>query len=99
MRLVQIVRIPIDGVATFQRYESAVLPLLPAYGASLDQRLRNADGTVELHVMTFPSAQALDAYRADPERGRHLHLLEESRAVSELLEVTVVTESEPDARP
>ena len=40
--------------------------------------------------MTFPSAVALDSYRADPVRVQHLHLLEESGAVSELLEVTDV---------
>lgn len=90
MLLVQIVRIPAATIETFQIYESFVLPLLPKYGATLDRRLRTGDGTIEIHVMTFPSAEALDAYRTAPVRVQHLHLLEGSGAVSELVEVTDV---------
>ncbi len=90
MLLAQIVRIPVEGVATFQEYESLVLPLLRQYEATLDRRLRDDGGTIEIHVVTFPSAEALAAYRADPVRVKHLHLLEDSGAVSELFEATEV---------
>ena len=91
MLWVQIVRIPADGVADLQLYESRVLPLLPKYGGHLERRLRSADGCFELHVVSFPSAHDLDRYRADPERQAHLPLLERSGAKTELIEVTDIT--------
>ena len=88
--LVQIVRIPVEGISTFRRYEAAVLPLLPRHGGRFERRLRGEDGRIEVHVVSFPSHQALDAYRSDPERQRLLPLLEESGAETELIEVTEV---------
>jgi hypothetical protein len=90
MILAQIVRIPPAGVEVFQRFESIVLPLMPRYGGRLDRRLRSADGRVELHILSFPSHDALDAYKADPIRVEHLHLLAEAGAVAELLELADV---------
>jgi hypothetical protein len=90
MTLVQIVRIPPDGVAAFQQFESRVLPLLPAYGAAIDRRLRSADGCIEVHVLSFPSQDALDRYRADPARVAALPLLEQSGATSELIDMADV---------
>ncbi len=87
MTLVQIVRIPAEGVGSFQSFESRVLPLLPKYGARLDRRLRSADGQTEVHVMSFPSQEALDRYREDPVRVAALPLLEESGSTSELIEL------------
>jgi hypothetical protein len=88
--LVQIVRIPADGIDAFQLFESRVLPLLAAHGGMLERRMRSADGQIEIHVISFPSAAALDQYRNDPERVRHLPLLEQSGAVAQLVEVTDV---------
>ena len=90
MVLVQIVRIPAEGVDAFQRFESIVLPLMPNHGGGLLRRLRSADGGIEVHVLSFPSQEALDAYRTDPARLEHLPLLKESGAVAELLEMTDV---------
>jgi uncharacterized protein (DUF1330 family) len=84
---VQIVRVPPEGVKTFQRYESLVIPLLARHGGRFERRLRGEEGHVEIHVVTFPSAEALEAYRSDPDRQRHLRLLEESGAETELIEV------------
>ena len=86
--LVQIVRTPDDGIAAFQRYESLVLPLLPKYSGKLERRLRSADGQVEVHIVSFPTRDALDRYRADPVRQQHLPLLESSGAKTELIEVS-----------
>lgn len=83
-----IARVPVEGVAAFARYEAGVLPLLSAYGAALDQRLRTADGTVEIHVVRCPDAAALAAYRADPRRAALAPELSASGAVVELLAVT-----------
>jgi hypothetical protein len=53
--LVFIARMPAEGVADFRAYEDAVLPLLPEYNGRLERRLRNADGTVEIHILSFAS--------------------------------------------
>jgi hypothetical protein len=85
--LCAIVRVPRDGVAAFQRYESPVPPLLPEHGGLLKQRLRVNDGTTEIHLIWFPDQTAFDAYRADPRRAAVAGLFEVSGATMELLEV------------
>ena len=81
---VLLARVPAAGVAAFAAYEEAVLPLLPEHGARLDLRLCAAGGRVELHLLWFPDAQALEAYRADPRRAAAGDLLTASGAVTEL---------------
>jgi uncharacterized protein (DUF1330 family) len=52
-------------------YEDAVLQLLPAHGAHVVQRARTDganDAPLEIHVLTFPSESALDAYMNDAQR-------------------------------
>jgi hypothetical protein len=90
--LVQTIRVPLEGVDAFRRFEAAVLPLLPEHEARLERRLRTSDGRVEIHIVSFPSREALDRYRTDPRRQEHLHLLHESQAAVDLVEVTDVTE-------
>jgi hypothetical protein len=84
---VLIARIPETGLDAFQRYETAVVPLLADHGGRLARRLRSADGAVEVHVIEFASADGLDAYRADPRRAQHADLLATSGAESELLQM------------
>ncbi len=83
--LCAILRVPPDGVARFQAYESAVLPLLGDHGGRLERRLRSQDGGVEVHVLWFPSAAALDAFRADPRRAAQAALFAASGATAELI--------------
>jgi hypothetical protein len=92
MLTVQTIRLPAEGVEAFRRFEAAVLPLLPEYGARLERRLRALDGCFEIHIVSFPSGEALDRYRADPRRQEHLHLLRTSHAVVDFLQVKDVTE-------
>ena len=80
-------RIPAHGVDAFRRYESLVLPLLARHAGTLERRLRTADGLTEVHVLSFPSRDAFDAYMRDPDRPRHLALKDASGASAELLEV------------
>jgi hypothetical protein len=80
--LVQTVHVPDEGIDAFRRFEAAVLPLLATYEARLERRLRGPDGRVEIHILWFPSREALDGYRADPKRQEHLYLLRESAAVT-----------------
>ena len=50
---VLIVRIPTEGIEDFRGYEDAVLPLLPEFNGRLERRLRNPDGTIEMHIISF----------------------------------------------
>jgi hypothetical protein len=82
---VLIARIPPDGVEAFQAYEDRVLPLLNEHGGRLQRRLRNGAGTIELHIVSFPSDIAFKRYRSDPRRTAALPLLECSAATLERL--------------
>jgi hypothetical protein len=88
---VLIVRIPAEGVEDFRAYEDAVLPLLPEFGGRLERRLRNPDGTVELHIISFPSDADFQNYRNDPRRTAQAWLWEKSRATRELLPMANVS--------
>ena len=67
--------VPLKSIPAFQAYEAAVLPLLKDVGATLERRLRNENGTRELHIVRFPSSSHFERYRADPRRASHAHLL------------------------
>ena len=49
---VLVVRLPADGVASFQRYESAVLPILSEHDGTLERRLQGHDQQTEVHVVS-----------------------------------------------
>src|SRR3984893_15894487 len=82
---VLIARIPAEGIADFRAYEAAVLPLLPEFNGRLERRLRNRDGTVEMHIVSFASDADFQNYRNDPRRTARAWLLEKSCAKLELL--------------
>jgi hypothetical protein len=88
---VLIVRIPIEGIEDFRAYEDAVLPLLPEFGGRLERRLRNPDGTVEIHILSFASDADFQNYRNDPRRTAQTWLLEKSRATRELIPMANVS--------
>ncbi|MCK1740913.1 hypothetical protein IVA80_08480 [Bradyrhizobium sp. 139] len=79
-----IARIPPEGVEPFRAYEDAVLPLLPEFNGSLERRLRNPDGTIEIHIVSFTSEADFQNYRNDPRRTAHVRLLEKSSAKLDL---------------
>lgn len=82
---VLIARLPAEGVEDFRAYEAAVLPLLSEFNGRLERRLRNADGTVEVHIVSFASEADFQNYRNDPRRMAQAGLLEKSSANLELL--------------
>ena len=82
---VLIVRIPTEGVEDFRAYEDAVLPLLSEFNGRLERRLRNQDGTIEIHIVSFASDADRQNYRNDPRRRAQAWLLEKSSAKLELL--------------
>jgi len=89
--IVLIARIPSEGIADFRAYEDAVLPLLPEYNGRLERRLRNQDGTVEMHIVSFASNADFQNYRNDPRRTAQASLLEKSSAILERLLMTNVS--------
>jgi hypothetical protein len=88
---VLIVRIPTEGIEDFRAYEKAVLPLLPEFNGRLERRLRNSDGTVEIHIVSFASDADFQNYRNDPRRTAKAWLLEKSSAKLELLPMANVS--------
>jgi hypothetical protein len=82
-----LVRLPVTGVDKFEEYERIVLPLLDEHGGRLERRLRSPDKLTEIHVVGFESREAFAGYREDPLRTEQAHLLAESGAEIELLEV------------
>jgi hypothetical protein len=83
-------RIPAEGVADFRAYEDAVLPLLPEFKGRLERRLRNSDGTIEMHIVSFASDVDFQNYRNDPRRTAQAWLLEKSSPTLELLQMANV---------
>jgi antibiotic biosynthesis monooxygenase (ABM) superfamily enzyme len=83
LTLVLIARVPSGGVANFRAYEEAVLPLLSEFGGLLERRLRNSDGTIEVHIVSFDSDRNFQRFRSDPRRASVAHLMEASAANNE----------------
>jgi hypothetical protein len=88
---VLLARIPTEGIQDFRAYEDAVLPLLPEFNGRLERRLRNPDGTMEMHIVSFASDADFQNYRNDPRRTAQAWLLERSSATLELLAMANVT--------
>jgi len=82
---VVMIRVPAEGIEDFRAYENAVLPLLPEFKGRLERRLRNPDGTVEIHIISFASHADRQNYLNDPRRKALGWLLERSSAKSESL--------------
>ena len=88
---VLIARIPAEGIEDFRAYEDAVLPLLSEFNGRLERRLRNPDGTTEMHIISFASNADFQNYRNDSRRAAQSRLLEKSSAKLELLQMANVT--------
>jgi hypothetical protein len=88
---VLIVRTPTEGIEDFRAYEDAVLPLLPEFNGRLERRLRNPEGTIEMHIISFASDVDFQNYRNDPRRTEKAWLLERSSAKLELLPMANVS--------
>jgi antibiotic biosynthesis monooxygenase (ABM) superfamily enzyme len=85
------IRIPAEGVEDFRAYEDTVLPLLPEFNGRLERRLRNPDGTVEVHIVSFASDADRQNYLNDPRRKTQTWLFERSGAKSESLPMVNVS--------
>lgn len=75
------------NIRLFDDYETRVLALLEKHHGKLLERLRSTNGQCEFHLLHFPSADALNAFRADPAREALQELWGQSGASSQLNEV------------
>lgn len=80
-----------DGQQTnFEDYERKVLPLLANYGGSLVSAIRPSSkiaGTPdELHVITFPSKEAFEAYKQNPKRAEFSPIFQQAVEKVRLIE-------------
>ncbi len=90
LTLAILLRVPAVGVRDFQAYEDRVLPLLPRHGGALERRLRNADGTAEIHIVRFASRIGFEGFRNDPDRVAAATLFAASGATADITEMTDV---------
>lgn len=81
------------NAALLAEYEDRVLELLLAHGARVLQRVRAIDPRsqpLEVHVLEFPSEEALEDYMQDPDRVALSELRDRAIAHTDLLRVEVV---------
>jgi uncharacterized protein (DUF1330 family) len=74
-------------------YEDQVLAFVPDHGGRVIQRARSsgADGyPLEIHLLEFPSPQALDAYVADSRRQALAGDRDRAIAKTEVIEVDLI---------
>ncbi len=61
-----------DREDDFERFETSAFAIIARHGGTLARRLALRDGLGsdapnEMHVVTFPSREAYESYRSDPE--------------------------------
>ncbi len=81
-------------------YEDQVLTRLAMYGARVLQRVRATDpksAPFEVHILEFPSEEALEQYMEDPVRRSLSELREQAIAHTDILRVDIVTSVEGPA--
>jgi len=74
-------------------YEDQVLALIPDHGGTVIQRARSSGASgypLEIHILEFPSPQALDAYMTDGRREALAAERDRAIARTEIIEVDLV---------
>lgn len=75
-------------------YEDQVLALIPDHGGKILQRARSSGAggqPLEVHLLEFPSREALGAYLADSRRQALAAGRERAVARSEIIEVSLIS--------
>ena len=78
---------------TLTAYEDQVLALIPDYGGKVISRARSSGAggyPLEVHLLEFPSPQALDAYTADSRRQALAGDRDRAVARTEVIEVDLI---------
>lgn len=92
LTMVMTASIPKEGVANFKSYEDKVIPILQKHGGTLERRLSNVDGTIEIHILSFNNQEAFEGYCYDPKRLEHTEVFDKSGAQTQLIQMDDVTE-------
>lgn len=80
--ITQLVYVHPGKETVFDEFEAVAIPLIGKHGGELLLRLRPTSGSViarsielpyEIHLVRFPSDEALASFTADPEREELLH--------------------------
>jgi hypothetical protein len=90
MRLLVEIDLTSADLASFDAYETAVLPLVALHCGAVEVRLRTADAAREVHLIRFPDAAAFAAFKSDPRRIAMADDWTASGAVSTVTEVTAL---------
>jgi uncharacterized protein (DUF1330 family) len=83
-------------------YEDQVLRLVPEHGGHVLQRVRSsaaAGQPLEIQILEFPSASALDEYMADGRRTALAGVRDQAIAKTEVINVEPVAQDEPGRQP
>ena len=67
--LVVMLYVDADKAEAFEAFEALAYAIMAKHGGRLDSRIRcspDANAPHEVHVVSFPSGAALEAYQADP---------------------------------
>lgn len=97
MTLVVILTVRSEAIEQFHAFERKAAEIMARYGGAIERTVivspENAsDRFREIHIVTFPDAEAFAAYRADSELRSMGYLREESVIATEIL----VGEDGPD---
>jgi uncharacterized protein (DUF1330 family) len=77
-----------DAADAFRAFESAAAEIMAMHGGTIERTVvtEGDDATFkEIHIVTFPSAEAFARYRNDPALAQVRHLRQESVIATELL--------------
>ena len=83
MTLVSILTVRKDAKEKFRAFETHAAAVMKMHGGRIERTIvvapnESLDVFKEIHVVTFPSAQAYAAYRSDERRRQMMYLREES---------------------
>ena len=100
MTLVVILSVRSEAVDTFRSFEQQAARVMAKYGGAIERTVviapaRPGEVLKEIHIVTFPNEQALEAYRNDSDLKQLAHLREAVVVQTEIL----VGEDGPDYTP
>lgn len=81
VRIVAVMKIWRRASDTFRAYETLAARVMRSYGGSIERTVVADDGGddfTEIHMISFPTAEAFAEYREDPDLAAARHLREQS---------------------
>ncbi|NCT93391.1 MAG: DUF1330 domain-containing protein [Chitinophagaceae bacterium] len=93
--ITQLIYLQAGQEAVFEAFEEMALPLIPRYGGTLCLRIRPdkaawiagaMEQPYEIHLVSFPDQDSIDAFMQDDGRKQFLHLKEQSIRMAWLIQ-------------